>query len=723
MEGTVSDRSLARAHRARAGSGRQSGSTDRLRCYTLSPGVPGRLPDRVVGPRSRHDRMGAPVAGRLQRPWALACVLVVVGCCWYSAAHASPDASVSPDAAACVDLRLRPGKHRLLRSAGRAAAQDVGDVVLREVAIDGASADFTFDPAPPTAESLGVASSDSVTRYRLDRGTGPPPWLLQRLSPCPGPAGVPMACAGPHIASLDSRLMARLRERGSSLRWTCPPPEALAVFHPTAPAAPEPERPTAATAPSPEQPHKRRALPETEHSADRLMLAGLLATLFIVVPLFFGWGLGLAASSAPIMRRRAPRALVWLLPVLGAAALFRLPPFGLWEASLAGVFCALGLRSGLRGVRWRQLPISFACWAIPLLATALLLEVAVRLVLPSPPDVGGLYQSGFFGPVRGWQCAAIYKTTPEQLISDASELPTIMHVGDSMVAGAFVDHSATFVRELDRRARAAPGGPRMTHLAVSASGASLDTEVLMALHTLDAIPTPRLVVLYFNHNDFHEIDEPVACCDYGPLFAYTDQGAHPRCAARSSYFSPAGKAELSRPPLVLRLLARWSAAAAYLSKLLVAIPGAPRIWPLETTIARGALHYAEVLRYFRDALRARGIELVVVLLPHRDAIGDGPHDAAFFPAELIVQNHERAAAIVKSLDIPHFDAWPYFDALVRAQGDSAWFVNDPPGDVHFNAKGHAALAGWLETSLEPWLAALSEAGSTRAEGPDRLVDQ
>ncbi|MCB9727262.1 MAG: hypothetical protein H6744_00445 [Deltaproteobacteria bacterium] len=624
--------------------------------------------------------------------------LLVAGSCWSGPAFGASDVAVAGE---CAEARLGPEQHGLLRSAARAAAADVGAVALRGVAIDGALAELSFEAERRDGEASDLAAPAETIRYRLEPGSGSSPWRLERLAPCPGPAGSPATCAGPELQALDDHLIARLRERGTALRWTCAPPEAAPAFHPPPPPEPEPE--PAATAATAEPPRPRRALPETEHSADRLGLAGLFALLLIVAPLLLGWIFGRLASRAPGTRRRAPRALAWLLPILLACVLFRLRPFGLWEAALAGVFCALGLRSGLASVRWRQLPRAVARWALPLLVTALLLELAVRLLLPTPPDVGGLYRSALFGPIRGWQCKAIHGEVPDQSPGGADPTPTIMHVGDSMVAGAFVDRSVTFVSVLDQHARAAPGGPRVNHLSAAASGASLDTEVLLALRVLDAVETPRLVVLYFNENDFHEIDEPVACCDSGPLFAYEDGLARPRCAAASFGFSPGGKAELSRPPVVLRLLAQWSAAAAYLSNLLVVIPAAVRIWPMQATIERGANHYAMVLRYFRDALHARGVDLVVVLLPHRKAIGEHPDDSVLFPAETIRKNYERAAAIVKSLDIPSLDAWPYFDALVRAQGYGTWFVDDPPGDVHFNARGHAALAEWLEASLAPWL--------------------
>ena len=98
----------------------------------------------------------------------------------------------------------------------------------------------------------------------------------------------------------------------------------------------------------------------------------------------------------------------------------------------------------------------------------------------------------------------------------------------------------------------------------------------------------------------------------------------------------------------------------------------------------------QVLQAVGDSLAEKDIHLVVTLLPFRGQMEDS--DAQ---PESIRTDRAQTLATCKDLGLKTLDMESHFQGLVDERGAEDLFLDEIPGDIHWSAAGHTAVAGWL----------------------------
>lgn len=441
----------------------------------------------------------------------------------------------------------------------------------------------------------------------------------------------------------------------------------------------------------------------------------VVAVALLVAPVALGF---LAGSAIRRAGGRGPvlRALFWIAAVvapLPAALLFGEVALsvGVWDVALRVLLftavAALALSAVDDRVAAGNLLLAIASVGITLLSVELLLRACTDLrPLPAPPvtGVGAVHPLGL-EPI----CGAIYAA--EEVISDRlggqHQRTVILHLGDSMVYGTGaggMEHA--FPRRLGEM-----DGAR-THVNAGFHASSTDGQWLLLRRWLPRL-RPRMVVHYvFVGNDLHELDRASICCGMRTLV--TDEGS-PRCDSPDYEVPPGRRLVLSPAPFEARVVASRSLLAAqtvrgfaqlgfWLARTLE-IDTEPPLPPFQ----QGKFErFARLEQAIRDTVASAGADLVVVLLVPRPTAAVAISGE---PAAVDMWSGEGPAAveivrgILAHLGIDTIDTTDFMESLVGAADADDWFARDTPGDFHFSARGHEALAHWLWPQLGARLAA------------------
>jgi len=259
-------------------------------------------------------------------------------------------------------------------------------------------------------------------------------------------------------------------------------------------------------------------------SSDLAAIAFALALLLLPVAL----GLLLAAALRSLLPARRWQ-LLWAAPlVLGPVALSlvaipRINALSFWDVLLAGLCVAAGLTLGMFQPADRVVSRGLRAGA-RVLAGLLIAEVIVRVALPSPGSVPPPRSARLVVPVtnRDPPCNVIFPTDDEvrhRSTWGAPGRPTVLHIGDSLVAGIGVSASENFVSDLNA------AQPSVRHLNLGSVGAGPDVYLLALSRWLPAA-RPRLAVVYvFAGNDLFDLNARYLCCPQGLL---RDEGSRIR---------------------------------------------------------------------------------------------------------------------------------------------------------------------------------------------------
>jgi lysophospholipase L1-like esterase len=266
---------------------------------------------------------------------------------------------------------------------------------------------------------------------------------------------------------------------------------------------------------------------------------------------------------------------------------------------------------------------------------------------------------------------------------DAKPAPGVHRVlvlGDSVAFGFRLELAETFPRLLER-ALAERTGERFEVLNAGVEGYNTENQRALLERTGLAF-APETVVVAFNLNDF----------DYGPVMG--PMGV--LTLERDQRVSRWSLANLSEFYLLLKWLAAlgWQRAFGpappppppddgspfdvfdrYVSALRKRYYAAPEDGRWETMV--------DSLRGMKEATRARGVRLLVAILPDGDQIGVASPD---------LTPQRKLAEICADLALECLDLRPVFEA---AKGDGPLFLDI----MHPNAEGHRLIAGALADAL------------------------
>ncbi len=365
-----------------------------------------------------------------------------------------------------------------------------------------------------------------------------------------------------------------------------------------------------------------------------------------------------------------------------------------WLAPAISTWDLLGAASILSGAAWlsgRPQGLSRGtCVRLlaALVVSALILEVAVRLLLGSPPQSPPPQQARLvFSPeARESACMALFPADYPGIMAQSTQAHdrVVLHLGDSMVYGTGVEPADRFTSLLSRRSRDAE------HLNAGFPGTGPDHHLGVLRAWLPALKPTAVVLYLYPGNDLLDLDRAYACCDHGPLLDSTFES---RCETPSWSFpltallarSPAPyplRAASAHLDLAAHLSAAFSRATANLEPSLGDAAGTP-----EAQEAWG--RYAGSLGEIRDLAAKHGVTLTAVLLPTRVALepGAAPSHAA------VVGDRMLEVARQESLQV--LDARPWIAPLARDGSYAHLFGDGVTWDEHLSEAGHEALAGWL----------------------------
>lgn len=445
-------------------------------------------------------------------------------------------------------------------------------------------------------------------------------------------------------------------------------------------------------------------------------VAVLAAILFVLLPLLLGLVAAIALRSR--VRSAVARRGTGLLLIVGplGLALFAVPRLDDWSFwDVLGVACALtaGAALGLSQRATDGLQGEARGWmrALGWLAFGLLLsEGLARVALPAAPSVPPPRLARLRVPVtnRDPPCNLIYASDDDvrARLSGPPGRSTVLHVGDSMVAGVGVGPGESFV---DRLAAAQPG---LRHVNLGASGAGPEAYALTLARFTERQPARLAIVYLFAGNDLADLNARFLCCSEGGLLRPESGRLVPRCAHARWNIPRSAHLATSPPPFVLRALAGVSRVAGHLLTLTVRAQQqafqrglgdvSGRNDPASRTPRWSFL--GGVVRQVRDEARARRTPLLVVVLPSRPTIerslGRTPVGNDYWVDLSRGEAGQRQiVATVREAGVDVLDAWDPVRAIAAREGVEATFARQYPGDVHLSALGHERFAPWLAEAL------------------------
>ena len=448
-----------------------------------------------------------------------------------------------------------------------------------------------------------------------------------------------------------------------------------------------------------------------------------VVTALVVLPLLAGVLLrvGLARLGGAA---RAVAVLVLLAPAGLAVALVEPCTLRLTvdDAAWMGLLAALGALLARGG----RLPSPVGALKV-LVAIAFVLcglELGCRLLLPPirPPTfpvTGPLLLPADRGPTFGLQfvgfgdgalaraCSLAYPDlAPAEYRARQDAAPRcpvhLLHVGDSLVEAAQVGGPTGTQAFVARLAELLPG---TSHVNGGVAGTGTDLQALLLSEWTHRERYDGVVLYVFPLNDLRFLGNRYPCCDGRTVLASREGDAAPRCGPGHLPGCWAQWLGGGAGPYVVRATTPHLALARAINQRLQAKRLAAGTEVLEPSVAWQSLE--AVLQMTRDATRAQGLPLAVVLLPERSLLD---RSAATCPgcqdwSTRFQEARQRLQDVAARLGL---EVWDPTDALMeraRTEDAQAWFVPTPrfaPDDVHFGARGHEIVAEWLAERLRTW---------------------
>ena len=425
---------------------------------------------------------------------------------------------------------------------------------------------------------------------------------------------------------------------------------------------------------------------------------GALAAAIVVAPLLLGLALGRLARWR-LGSRRALLARVFLAAMPLITAVLLLPMFGrvgswdvLGAGLLIGALLLVGSARDRAGSLARKLALAGAATALALGGVELVARrlPAPRTVFAAPGEARLL-----FAEAPGAEaCAPFYPAATPGPFLDRTRgivagLPTVIHLGDSMVEGVGVARDETFVARLGLLQ------PGVNNVNAGFASTSADAQLLLIRGWLDRIPAARVVLYVFGTNDLAEIDRPYPCCPGGPLLDATLE-ARARCASPGQPSRRRDRLSASPAPYPLRVATGASALARHAVVGFARVDealSADKADPNADPDARWK-RFSQVIAVMHRELSARGVPLTVAYLPARGSFeAPAPKETGDYAVRGRIMDFSRA------LGVPTLDPWEVLAAAVRRDGAARLYL--PPPDLHFTAEGHRVLAAWIAEQLPP----------------------
>lgn len=368
---------------------------------------------------------------------------------------------------------------------------------------------------------------------------------------------------------------------------------------------------------------------------------------------------------------------------------------GIYDALL--LFCVTSAGSWIGAVKIdkRGLAATLRAAAYACFFSGLLLETAVRTILPTPQRPPHAPTHGlFYAGVLDRRCAALFPDTyagsSMDLFAQRSAGPPrrqhVLHVGDSMTEGVGAGLDNAFAAVLARRQ------PDVAHTNAGFGGTGTDVHAIVIREWIDRLAAAGkpvdLVLLHYFGNDDDELGLTYSCCGSEPLMIWDGVRSTRRCP---NYEGPSAQAEIiygAPPPHLLRATGWISVASTQLVL---------QIWGLETqsspTDSRMAgQRVSALIMEINDFLTSRGIDFILVDIglvpddPRYAAIAHGESPAIAGARRAGIATYAANEAVRRGRDLEGVDA------LRAADG------------THYSAAGHVALADWLAPIIDERLA-------------------
>lgn len=439
------------------------------------------------------------------------------------------------------------------------------------------------------------------------------------------------------------------------------------------------------------------------HSRRTLVLAVLVVPM--LAGALLGWILRLVARRR-VTGKAALLALLAIPMVAGALLSSAWPRLGRLDGVTEGLLLGLGVAWAAHRVFADRRAIVML--TVSLAASLMALEVGSRLLLPPVPGFSVEETDFRINPalhveqpvMAGGQDHACYVAYPDQYQRRTTSIrgPTVplrattaappehprrrvLHLGDSMTYGFGVGPDETFEAELGRLE------PDVAHTNAAIIGIGPDDYLVVLRKWLAQAPVDLAVMYLFEGNDLSEIDKGHPCSNWQPILDLDAKGAPLRF--------PDGPHEAhamwerlhvtSPPPFLVRALARRSKVAEQLAIALSRLR-TPDVNAIEPDEVRW-VHLDAILRAARDEVRAKGGELVIVVLPLKKYVQERQ------PGEI----EQRMVAVAKGAGVPLFDAGDLIrDAFGRGE---PVFLSET--DMHLGVNGNRLVARWLHEKLPP----------------------
>lgn len=428
----------------------------------------------------------------------------------------------------------------------------------------------------------------------------------------------------------------------------------------------------------------------------------LVSAVLLVAPFLLGLAMGSLARNLQL-----PKAVA--APILACMPLLALTadwiPLGFWNLAFFGLEVALGGLLALGGATPSASVAMVGVFAVSLGAV----EVMARLFLPplaraTLPSNPVLFVTTRRTALAAGEIPRLWPVPPgDTADGDARSLPSVWHLGDSMVRGSDLPPGGKATDELK------PLLPGFKEVNFGMPGTGPDIQYYVLLQELkSARQAPRLVVHHlFPGNDIEDMDQDFHFCGGSGILEYLPSKPVP-CRHPHWQFSLQDLLLEATPPYLVLATEGYSVAAANASNSFLMLHARMDAWkgrarivddPHPPDYERRWEHVEQILAAERDELRGRGIRLMVAVFPYRQSLERAEPEKT--EAAIV---HRRMLDIAQRLGIPTIDAWPAFQDAVRRDGSAQYFL--PPQDIHFNLAGHKLYARLLADEMRQQLAQL-----------------
>ena len=426
----------------------------------------------------------------------------------------------------------------------------------------------------------------------------------------------------------------------------------------------------------------------------------LVTAVLLVVPFLLGLAIGSAMRNLRLPKLAAAVILV-CKPLLALTADWI--PLGFWNLAFFGLEVMLGGFLSLGGATPSVILAMVGVFAVSVGT----LEVMARLFLPpmqraTLPANPVLFVSTRRTTLAIGEIPRLWPVPPgDRSQGDTRLLPSVWHLGDSMVRGSDLPPGGKATDELETLL------PGFNEVNIGMPGTGPDIQYYVLLQWLkSARQAPVLVIHHlFPGNDIEDMDQDFHFCDGNGIIEYLPSKPVP-CRHPHWQFSVQDLLLEATPPFIVLATEYYSVAAANASNAFLMLHARMDAWKGRARIVDDPhspdyplrwQHLDRIMATERDELRSRGIPLVVAVFPYRQSLESA--DPEKTEASIV---RRRMLDIAQRLGIPTIDAWPAFEDAVRRDGSARYFL--PPQDIHFNLEGHQLYARLLADETRKQLA-------------------